>query len=156
MMEKSALFRSLTEKADEIVKSKQDKDEKLKDICKLLKDNVSYYDWVGFYTVNPRRQNELLLGPFEGQPTEHVRISFGKGICGQAAELGKTFIAQDVSREANYLSCNPNVRSEIVSPIFKKGELVGELDIDSHTYSPFTDEDEAFLKRIGQKVSKLL
>jgi GAF domain-containing protein len=156
MMEKSVLFRSLTKKAEEIVKSKQDKDKKLKDICKLLKDNVSYYDWVGFYIVNTKRQNDLSLGPFEGQPTEHVRIPFGKGICGQAAKLRKTFIAQDVSREANYLSCNPNVRSEIVSPIFKKGEITGELDIDSNVHSPFTDEDEAFLKRIGEIVSKFL
>jgi len=156
MTEKSALFRSLTMQAGEIVRSKLDREEKLKRICKLLKDNVSYYDWVGFYIVNPKRQNELLLGPFEGQPTEHVKISFGKGICGQAAELKKTFISQDVSQEVNYLSCNPNVRSEIVSPIFKKREIVGELDIDSHICSPFTDEDEAFLERIGQIVSKLL
>ena len=155
-MEKSVLFRSLAKKADEIVKSERDKDGKLKEICKLLKNNISYYDWVGFYVVNPKRQNELLLGPFEGQPTEHVRIPFGKGICGQAADLRKTFIAQDVSRETNYLSCNPNVRSEIVLPIFKKGEIIGELDIDSHVRSPFTDEDEAFLKRIGEIVSILL
>jgi L-methionine (R)-S-oxide reductase len=154
-MQKSALFRSLTEKIDKVLGSQLSRDEKLKDICKLLKDNVSYYDWVGFYIVNPKRQDELLLGPFEGQPTEHVRIPFGKGVCGQAAKLGKTFIAQDVSKEANYLSCNPNVRSEIVSPIFKKEEIVGELDIDSHAHSPFTDEDEAFLRRIGEMVSKL-
>lgn len=155
VMEKSILFRLLTQKVDEIVNNKQDRDESLKAICKLLKDNVSCYDWVGFYIVDKKRQNELLLGPFEGQPTEHVRIPFGKGICGQAAELRKTFIVQDVSRETNYLSCNPNVRSEIVSPIFRKGEVVGELDIDSHAHSPFTDEDEAFLKKIGEMVSKL-
>jgi len=156
VMEKSVLFRSLAKKADEIMKSEHRKDGKLKEICKLLKDNVSYYDWVGFYVVNPKKRNELLLGPFEGQPTEHVRIPFGRGICGQAADLEKTFIVQDVSRETNYLSCNPNVRSEIVSPIFKKGEIVGELDIDSHVRCPFTDEDEVFLKRIGEIVSVLL
>lgn len=154
-MEKSALFKLLTQKVDEIVNSKQDRDESLKAICRLLKDNVSYYDWVGFYIADKKRQNELLLGPFEGQPTEHVRIPFGKGICGQAAELRKTLIVQDVSRETNYLSCNPNVRSEIVSPIFRKGEVVGELDIDSHAHSQFTGEDEAFLKKIGEMVSKL-
>jgi len=155
-MEKSVLFRSLANKVDEIAKRKQDKDAKLKEICKLLKNNVSYYDWVGLYIVDTKKQDELLLGPFEGQPTEHVRIPFGKGICGQAADLGKTFIVQDVSKEINYLSCNSNVRSEIVSPIFKKGEIVGELDIDSHARSPFTYEDEAFLKRIGEIVSELL
>jgi len=154
-MEKSALFRSLSEKIDKVLRSQLSRDEKLKGICKLLRNNVSYYDWVGFYIVNPKRQNELFLGPFEGQPTEHVRIPFGRGVCGQAAKLGKTFIAQDVLKEANYLSCNPNVRSEIVSPILKKDKIVGELDIDSHAYSPFTDEDEAFLKEIGEMASEL-
>jgi len=155
-MKKDVLFSSLTTRVDEIAGSNRERDEKLKDICKLLRDNISYYDWVGFYIVNPKRKDELILGPFEGEPTEHVKIPFGKGMCGQAAALQKTVIAQDVLRETNYLSCNPNVKSEIVSPIFKKGQIAGELDIDSHSVSPFTDEDEVFLKRIGETVSRLL
>jgi len=156
MKEKREMSNFLTEKVREIVNSKLDRDGKLKAICRLLKDNVSHYDWVGLYLVDKKRQGELLLGPFEGEPTEHVRIPFGRGICGQAAELKKTFIVQDVSKELNYLSCSPKVKSEIVVPIFKNGEIVGELDIDSHTLSPFTDEDKAFLKKICKMVSKLL
>jgi len=121
----------------------------------LLRDNISYYDWVGFYLVDHESQNELLLGPYEGEPTEHTRIPFGKGICGQAAETRKTFIVQDVSRETNYLSCSSNVKSEIVTPIFKGKKIVGELDIDSQAFSPFTDEDKTFLERTSQIVSKL-
>ena len=148
-------FLFLTEKIREIVDSKLDTDGKLRGICKLLRDNVSHYDWVGFYLTDKTRENELMLGPFEGDPTEHVRIPFGRGICGQAAELRKTFIVQDVSKETNYLSCNPNVKSEIVIPIFKNGEIVGELDIDSHTPSPFTDEDREFLEKVCEMVSNL-
>jgi GAF domain-containing protein len=117
---------------------------------------VSYYSWVGFYVVDKDRKNELVLGPFEGEPTEHTRIPFGRGICGQAAALRETFLVQDVSKETNYLSCSANVKSEIVIPIFKKGKVVGELDIDSHVLSPFTKEDEAFLKKISEIVSKIL
>ena len=122
----------------------------------MLKENVSYYDWVGFYLVNPRKQSELLLGPYVGEATEHVRIPFGKGICGQAAETKKTFIVQDISKETNYLSCNPHVKSEIVIPIFKGETIIGELDIDSHELSPFTKEDAAFLKKTGEMVAKIL
>jgi len=117
---------------------------------------VSYYSWVGFYVVDKDRKNELVLGPFEGEPTEHIRIPFGRGICGQAAAVRETFLVQDVSKETNYLSCSANVKSEIVIPIFKKGKVVGELDIDSHVLSPFTKEDEAFLKKISEMVSKIL
>ena len=155
MKTKRGLLDFLTRKIREIVNSKLDRNGKLKAICKLLRENVPHYDWVGLY-LTEKRHNELVLGPFEGEPTEHVRIPFGRGICGQAAELKKTFIVQDVSKEMNYLSCSPKVKSEIVVPIFKNGEIVGELDIDSHTLSPFTDEDKAFLEKICEMVSKLL
>lgn len=97
-----------------------------------------------------------MLGPFEGEPTQHTRIPFGRGICGQAAELRKTFLVQDVSKETNYLSCSANVKSEIVIPIFKNEEVVGELDVDSHALSPFNKEDETFLKKIGEMASRIL
>jgi L-methionine (R)-S-oxide reductase len=154
--DKGNLFKSLASRIDEVLKTNLGKNEKLSAVCKLLKENVSYYNWVGFYLVNPKKQGELLLGPYVGEPTEHVKISFGKGICGQAAETRKTFIVQDVSRETNYLSCNPHVKSEIVIPIFKRETIIGELDIDSHTLSPFTKEDEAFLKNTGEMVAKIL
>jgi L-methionine (R)-S-oxide reductase len=153
--EKRERFIILVKKVRDIVNGQLDKDEKLKAVCKLLRDNVSYYDWVGFYLVDQTREKELLLGPFEGEPTEHVKISFSRGICGKAAEIKKTFVVQDVSKETNYLSCSPKVKSEIVVPIFKNGKIAGELDIDSHTPSPFTDEDKAFLEKICEMVSKL-
>ncbi len=124
-------------------------------MCKLLADNVSYYDWVGFYFVDKEKPNELVLGPFVGEPTEHVRIPFGKGICGQAASRKETFIVQDVAKESNYLSCSSKVKSEIVIPIFKNGELVGELDIDSHVASPFTSGDRIFLSKMVEMTSGL-
>ena len=152
--DKNKLFKSLIKQADAILKSKKDRAGKLKDICKLLKNQVPHYNFVGFYYVNSM-QNELLLGPFEGQTTEHVKIPFGKGICGQAAQQKKRFVIQDVSKETNYLSCSENVKAEIVVPIFWNNEIVGELDIDSHFNSPFTKEDELFLERICEKTAIL-
>lgn len=156
MKERGKWFSILVKKVREIVDGKLDKDQKLRAICKLLRNNVPYYDWVGFYFVDPTRERELLLGPFEGEPTEHVRIAFSRGICGQAAEMKTTVIVQDISKETNYLSCSPKVKSEIVVPIFRNGEIVGELDIDSHILSPFTDDDKAFLTKLSELVSELL
>jgi L-methionine (R)-S-oxide reductase len=156
VVDKSELFGFLAKKISGIPKSNMSRNEKLKIICRLLKDNVSYYNWVGFYIVDKGRQDELVLGPFEGEPTEHTRIPFGRGICGQAAELRRTFLVQDVSKETNYLACSANVKSEIVIPIFKNKGVVGELDIDSTALSPFTKEDEIFLMKIGEMASKIL
>jgi len=156
VIKKSQTLNYLLEEIRETVASKSGNMEKLTAICKLLKKNVSHYNWVGFYLVNPEKQDELLLGPYEGEPTEHIRIPFGQGICGQAAKTSKSFVVQDVSKEKNYLSCSINVKAEMVVPIFKKGKIIGELDIDSHVPSPFTDEDGEFLDNIAKLASRIL
>ena len=131
-------------------------EETLGAICKLLRDEVPHYDWVGFYLTDPEKKDELVLGPYEGDPTEHTRIPFGRGICGQAAATKETFVVQDVSREDNYLSCSIHVKSEIVVPILRDGEVLGELDIDSHTVEPFTDGDKEFLERACELATAIL
>ncbi len=139
----------------EIIASTASRDVKLTEICVLLKNNIPYYDWVGFYLTDPQSERVLVLGPYAGAPTEHTRIAYGQGICGQAADKEETFIVQDVSQETNYLSCSPDVRAEIVVPVFLEGKVVGELDIDSHHLAPFTGDDREFLNAVCMLVSHL-
>ena len=151
------LFEQLYKKVVVILSSYETKEEKMMNICMLLCERVSYYDWVGFYMVSDTKPRELVLGPYVGDPTEHVCIQFGVGICGQTAETKRIFVVQDVAQATNYLSCSPNVKSEIVVPIFDKdGEFVGELDIDSHVEAPFTKDDEVFLTKVCEEVSNAL
>ncbi len=152
-MNDKSIFDKLLAEIDRLVSSGLSRDETLLRVCQLLESSVDYYDWVGFYLVEGEK--ELVLGPFAGEPTEHVRIAFGIGICGQAAQRKETFLIQDVSCETNYLSCSPKVKAEIVVPIFKNGGVVGELDIDSHQLSPFSDEDRDFLEQICRRLSGL-
>jgi GAF domain-containing protein len=152
--EKNELFNILINNIMRIVKSATNRNEKLTSICKLLKERVPYYNWVGFYIADEKK-NELTLGPFAGEPTEHTNINFGQGICGQAAAKKKSFIVQDVTKESNYLSCSPDVKSEIVLPILKNNEIKAELDIDSHSSAPFTKEDEDFLNNVCNTLSGL-
>ena len=154
MQNKTQTFNFIVNNIFRIAKSASNRNEKLKKICDILKNSVDYYDWVGFY-ITDEQQNELVLGPFTGEPTEHSRIPFGRGICGQAAERKETFVVQDVSQETNYISCSPLVKSEIVVPILKNDKIIGELDIDSHTQSPFTDDDKRFLEDVCSIVSQL-
>jgi len=154
-MEKKKIFDALLKKIKEIVKTKIDSKEKLLKICELLKDNVPYYNWVGFYIADDKKK-ELYLGPYVGEPTEHLRIPYGRGICGQAAERKETFVVQDVSKETNYLSCSVKVKSEIVVPVFKGDKVVAEIDIDSHKISPFTKEDQEFLEQVAGIVKELV
>ncbi len=130
-------------------------DQRLQAICELLRAEVPYYNWVGFYFRNGEKE-ELLLGPYAGDPTDHTVIPFGKGICGQVAVSNKNFVVPDVAAQDNYIACSLHVKAEIVIPIFVGGRNIGQIDIDSHTPDPFTSADEAFLEWVCLRVAAIL
>lgn len=136
-------FKDSLEQIETLVASKPA--DLLLQICKLLKEQVYHYDWVGFYVLE---NGGLVLGPYVGKPTEHTHIAVGKGICGQVAERGETMIVQDVTQVENYISCGLEVQSEIVVPVMRNGRFVAELDIDSHSPAPFTCDDQVFLEKV--------
>lgn len=129
--------------------------DKLQKICTLLDQEISYFNWTGFYFKNGDKE-ELILGPYVGAATDHTVIPFGKGICGQVAVSNETFVVPDVTQESNYLSCSIDTKSEIVVPIFKDGVNVGQIDIDSHKIDPFTTEDREMLEWLCKEVSKFI
>ena len=147
-------FIPLLQKVEDFVTSGETRSEILLNISKLLKDNVYHYDWVGFYILG-ETDSVLVLDSYSGKPTEHIKIPVGKGVCGQVAENNKLKIVQDVSQEGNYIACSIDVQSEIVVPILKDDKFVAEIDIDSHSPSPFTTDDEEFLTSVCQKLSVL-
>ncbi len=150
------MLKSLEPKILEIVQTKDKSVEaRLGEICELLRNNVDYYDWVGFYFKNGDKP-ELKLGPYSGAPTDHTVIPFGKGICGQVAVSNENFVVPDVGAQDNYIACSITVKAEIVVPLFVNGENVGQIDIDSNTPDPFTKEDERFLEFVNSEVAKIL
>ena len=130
-------------------------DQRLQDICNLLTQEVSYYDWVGFYFANNATKT-LHLKAYCGAPTEHTTIEFGKGICGQVALSNQNFVVPDVKAQDNYIACSISVKAEIVIPLFKEGINIGQIDIDSNTPNPFTSADEDFLTWLNEKVATIL
>ncbi len=129
--------------------------ERLQNICDLLRQNISYYHWVGFYFANHQEQT-LHLKAYSGEATQHTVIPFGKGICGQVALSNQNFVVPDVKAQDNYIACSISVKAEIVIPLFKNGVNIGQIDIDSNTPDPFTKEDEKFLTWLNEKVATIL
>ena len=101
--------------------------------------------WTGFYLVE---EKQLVLGPFQG-PVACTRIPYGKGVCGTAWERRETVIVQDVEEFPGHIACSSASRSEIVVPLFRAGEVVGVLDIDSRELATFAEEDAAGLEAIA-------
>ncbi|WNH11120.1 GAF domain-containing protein [Thalassobellus suaedae] len=150
------IFETLKPQIETIVfQTEKTINERLLNICELLEKHVAYYNWVGFYFRNGLKE-ELLLGPYVGEPTDHTVIPFGKGICGQVAVSNKNFVVPDVSAQDNYIACSITVKAEIVVPVFVNGENIGQIDIDSNTPDPFTKEDERFLEFVCAEVAKIL
>lgn len=147
--------KNILSEVQDIVEGQGDRDEKLKRVCVHLNKQVEVFDWVGFYIVDPNADRELVLGPYVGEETDHTRIPFGKGICGQAADTLETYVIQDVSEEDNYLACSVHVKAEIVVPVMKGDSFVAELDIDSHTKNSLTKEHRAMLEEICDIVARL-
>jgi GAF domain-containing protein len=108
----------------------------------LLNQFLTDVNWVGFYTTE---ENELVLGPFQGLPA-CVRIPFGKGVCGTAAQNRLTERVADVHQFPGHIACDAASQSEIVIPMVKNGELLGVLDIDSPIKNRFDEIDQKYLE----------
>lgn len=143
---------NILENVTSLIESEGTRNEKLQAICRLLDERVDVFNWTGFYLVASDEERMLELGPYVGEETDHTRIPFGSGICGQAAETLDTFVVQDVSKANNYLACSLDVKSEIVVPIMKENNFVGELDIDSHTLNAITPELQELCEEICRRL----
>ena len=148
-------MKKILSQTESIINGAGTREQKLQAICELLDANFDVFDWTGFYLDDPSEERMLYIGPFVGEPTDHTRIPYGTGICGQAAETLDTFVVQDVSRADNYLACSIHVKSEIVVPIMKDGIFFGELDIDSHTKDAFTPEIRDLCEAVCEKAARL-
>jgi GAF domain-containing protein len=125
-------------------------------IVSLLHAKLSRYNWVGFYMIDPQDSNMLVLGPFRGAATPHTRIPLNQGICGAAASSGETVVVDDVNSDPRYLACSIETKSEIVVPVFAKGKVVGELDIDSHAPAAFGPDDRHLCEHAAQLLGKFI
>lgn len=116
----------------------------LSNVSQLLGILLKDVNWVGFYL---NRGNELVLGPFWGNPAV-TRIAFGKGVCGTAVERKETIVVPDVHAFPGHIVCDIVSQSEIVVPLYLEGKLLGVLDIDSPVLARFDHEDQIGLEML--------
>jgi L-methionine (R)-S-oxide reductase len=141
----------------ELAQRSADANELMHSMVKLLHDRMLKYNWVGFYLLEPDAEPPVLvLGAFEGAMTPHTRIPLNQGICGAAASSGQTVVVDDVAKDPRYLACSLETKSEIVVPVFVRGKVVGELDIDSHFPAAFTSEHQELVQYCAIQVGRKL
>src|SRR3954469_16752792 len=119
----------------------------------LIFNSVPKLNWAGFYLL---KGGELVLGPFQGR-VACVRIAFGRGVVGTAAEKRTTIRVADVKEFPGHIACDTASKSEIVVPLTSDdSHLLGILDVDSPELDRFNEEDEAGLNAIGKIIAARL
>ena len=142
---KEKQYAQLISQAKSLVAGEHDLIANMANISALLFNQLENVNWAGFYLY---KQEQLVLGPFQGQPA-CIRIPMGKGVCGSAAETRTIQRIDDVHAFSGHIACDAASNSEIVIPLVVNGELLGVLDIDSPIFSRFDEQDEAGLCKIA-------
>jgi len=146
------LYRDLASALQGLVSGEPDPIANMANASALIFETLPDLNWVGFYR---NVGGELVLGPFQGRPA-CIRIKFGDGVCGVAAESRTVQRVEDVNAFPGHIACDSASASEIVVPLIRDGELIGVLDIDAPTKGRFTEEDEAGCVRLGEILSSVL
>jgi len=123
-------------------------EEKMQSVATLLHENVEDFDCVAFFLIDPDHRRQLIIGPQAGAGLDPGCLVVGQGVCGQVAERGISIVVDNVAEELNYVPGHEETKSEIVLPVFRSGQVVAELDINSFRLARFDAADRMFLEEV--------
>ncbi len=150
--DKPTFYRDLASALEALIAGEPDPIANMANAAALIFESLPDVNWAGFYR---NVGGELVVGPFQGRPA-CIRIPFGTGVCGVAAETRQVQRVEDVNAFAGHIACDSASNSEIVLPLLRNGELIGVLDIDSPSRGRFDAEDEAGLRPIAEILARVL
>lgn len=147
-------YRQLCDAAQALTDGESDAIANMANVAALIWEFLPNLNWAGFYRLLPQENGEkaLVLGPFVGRPA-CIRIPLGAGVCGTAAQTGKTQLVDDVHAFPGHITCDVDSRSELVVPVIRKGQVIAVIDLDSPEPSRFTSEDAQGLGKLAAILS---
>ena len=150
--DKATMYRDLLSALEGLTAGEPDPIANMANAAALIWETLPDLNWAGFYR---NVDSELVLGPFQGRAA-CIRIPFGKGVCGTAAETLQVQRVEDVNAFPGHIACDAASASELVVPIVRDGKLIAVLDLDSPTPARFTKEDEAGCIAVGSLLARVL
>jgi GAF domain-containing protein len=142
--DKARLYEELARQLAALIEGERDLIANSANMAALIFDALPDLNWAGFYFA---RQNELVLGPFQGKPA-CIRIAWSEGVCGTAAARGASIVVPDVHEFPGHIACDPVSRSELVVPLLDKDRVLGVLDLDSPVPGRFDESDRTGCERL--------
>ncbi|WP_029416783.1 GAF domain-containing protein [Brevundimonas bacteroides] len=153
--DKAARYAEVEAEILAVLEGEPDRVARMATVASMLADGFEDYFWTGFYVVDPAKERELVVGPYQGT-LGCLRIAFGRGVCGTAAETGRTQIVEDVHAFPGHIACDGRSESEIVVPVFdREGRLIAVFDVDATRKAAFDAVDAEALERLLSKVFAL-
>jgi GAF domain-containing protein len=150
--QKQALYEEAEKELISITEGETDVTALMATVCCILSQKFDYYFWTGFYNVDPHKENELVVGPYQGT-LGCLRIPFGRGVCGAAASTLETQVVADVHAFPGHIACDSRTNSEIVVPVTNAdGQLIAVLDVDSVEANSFDETDRIALETLMQRI----
>lgn len=147
---KSELYADLVRSADALTKGEPDAVANMANVAALLWEYLPDVNWTGFYRVV---DGELVLGPFQGKAA-CIRIPFGKGVCGTAAQTGETQLIADVHAFPGHIACDANSASELVVPVMRNGSVIAVIDLDSPSLNRFDADDAKAIEKLAAAIAE--
>ncbi|WP_412776293.1 GAF domain-containing protein [Thalassospira lucentensis] len=150
--QKKALYEEATKELISITEGETNVTALMATVSCILSEKFDYYFWTGFYVVDPNKQNELVVGPYQGT-LGCLRIPIGRGVCGTAASTRETQLVADVHAFPGHIACDSRSNSEIVVPVVNAdGQLIAVLDVDSVELNSFDEIDRVELETLMQRI----
>lgn len=149
---KAELYQELADSARAITDGEPDRIANMANLAALIWQFVPRLNWAGFYRLV---DGELVLGPFQGRPA-CIRIELGQGVCGAAAQSGKTQLVLDVHAFPGHIACDAASASELVVPVCRDGQVIAVIDLDSPELGRFDAEDAAGIERLAEVIAAVI
>lgn len=146
--DKTARYAEVADEIASVLEGESNLTARMATVASMLANSFDHYFWTGFYVVDPAKERELVVGPYQGT-LGCLRIAFGRGVCGAAAETGQTQLVPDVHAFPGHIACDSRSESEIVVPVFDPaGKLLAVFDVDSDKPASFDAIDQQGLETI--------
>ena len=146
--DKAARYATVAEEIAAVLEGEPNLVARMATVSSMLSGSFDHYFWTGFYVVDPNKADELVVGPYQGS-LGCLRIAFGRGVCGTAAQTRQAQVVEDVHAFPGHIACDARSASEIVVPVLDaEGRLIAVFDVDSDVPAAFDEIDRAWLERI--------
>jgi GAF domain-containing protein len=148
MMSKAVRYAEVAKEVAAAIEGEPNLIARMATVSNILHHAFDHYFWTGFYLVDPDKDEELVIGPYQGT-LGCLRIPFSKGVCGACASARESIIVPDVHEFPGHIACDSRSQSEIVVPVFDRaGRLIAVFDVDSDRKTMFNEDDRIGLENI--------